>query len=68
MTVVGKSWSRLTLPGKVIFTALPILLVLTLALVGVIALFASMAVLVIAAFLAGRTSLKPTVVSVITVM
>jgi len=38
MTVVGKSWSRLTLPGKVIFTALPILLVLTLALVGVIAL------------------------------
>ena len=39
MTVVGKSWSRLTLPGKVIFTALPILLVLTLALVGVIALF-----------------------------
>jgi NADH-quinone oxidoreductase subunit H len=39
MTVVGKSWNRLTLPGKVIFTALPILLLLTVVLVGVIALF-----------------------------
>src|SRR6476646_3568324 len=33
MTVVGKSWSRLTLPGKIIFTALPVLLVMSLALV-----------------------------------
>ncbi len=33
MTVVGRSWNRLTLPGKVIFTALPILFVLTATLV-----------------------------------
>ena len=39
MTVVGKTWNRLTLPGKVIFTVVPLLLVLTLALVAVIALF-----------------------------
>ena len=28
MTVIAKSWSRLTLPGKVIFTAIPLLAVL----------------------------------------
>ncbi|MFL5715700.1 MAG: complex I subunit 1/NuoH family protein [Chloroflexota bacterium] len=33
MTVVGKSWNRLTLPGKVLFTAVPLLLVMTIALV-----------------------------------
>src|SRR3954463_13276131 len=33
MTVVGKSWSRLTLPGKVLFTAVPLLLLMTIALV-----------------------------------
>jgi NADH-quinone oxidoreductase subunit H len=38
MTVVSKSWNRLTLPGKVIFTAIPLLLLLTLGLVGGIAL------------------------------
>ena len=38
MTVVGRSWGRLTLPGKIIFTAIPILLLLTIALVAVIAL------------------------------
>ena len=27
MTVVGKSWSRLTLPGKIVFTVVPLLLV-----------------------------------------
>jgi len=32
MTVVGKTWNRLTLPGKVIFTVVPLLIVLTLAL------------------------------------
>jgi len=36
MTVISRSWSRLTLPGKVIFTAIPILLALTLGLVAVI--------------------------------
>ena len=39
MTVVGKSWSRLTLPGKIIFTALPILLLLGLTLAVAVALF-----------------------------
>jgi NADH-quinone oxidoreductase subunit H len=36
MTVVGKTWNRLTLPGKIIFTAVPVLLVLTLVLIAVI--------------------------------
>ena len=39
MTVVGKSWNRLTLAGKVIFTVVPILLVLTLGLVLLLVLF-----------------------------
>jgi NADH-quinone oxidoreductase subunit H len=38
MTVVGKTWNRLTLPGKIIFTALPLLLGLTVGLVAVIAI------------------------------
>jgi NADH-quinone oxidoreductase subunit H len=38
MTVVGKTWNRLTLPGKVIFTALPVLVVMTVGLVAVIAI------------------------------
>jgi NADH-quinone oxidoreductase subunit H len=37
MTVVGRSWSRLTLPGKIIFTAVPVLIVLTVGLVAAIA-------------------------------
>jgi NADH-quinone oxidoreductase subunit H len=36
MTVISRSWSRLTLPGKVIFTAIPILIALTVGLVAVI--------------------------------
>jgi NADH-quinone oxidoreductase subunit H len=39
MTVVGRSWNRLTLPGKIIFTVVPLLIVLTLALIAVIAVF-----------------------------
>jgi NADH-quinone oxidoreductase subunit H len=39
MTAVARSWSRLTLAGKVIFTLLPILLVLTVGLVLVVVLF-----------------------------
>ena len=38
MTVVGKSWNRLTLPGKIIFTAVPVLIVMTVALVAGIVL------------------------------
>ena len=36
MTVVGKTWSRLTLPGKVVFTMVPLLLALTVGLVAAI--------------------------------
>jgi NADH-quinone oxidoreductase subunit H len=39
MTAVARSWSRLTLTGKVIFTLLPILAVLTVGLIAVIVLF-----------------------------
>ncbi len=39
MTVVGRSWGRLTLPGKIVFTVVPLLILLTVALVGVIVLF-----------------------------
>jgi NADH-quinone oxidoreductase subunit H len=36
VTVIGKSWGRLTLPGKVVFTVVPLLLLLTVLLVAVI--------------------------------
>jgi NADH-quinone oxidoreductase subunit H len=39
VTAVARSWGRLTLAGKVIFTIVPILLLLTIGLVVVIALF-----------------------------
>jgi NADH-quinone oxidoreductase subunit H len=38
MTVIGRSWSRLTLPGKVIFTVVPVLLASLIALVAVVAI------------------------------
>ena len=39
MTVVNKSWNRLTLPGKIIFTAVPVLIVLAVvAVVGIVLL------------------------------
>jgi NADH-quinone oxidoreductase subunit H len=39
MTVIGRSWERLTLPGKIVFTIVPLLILLTAGLVGVIVLF-----------------------------
>jgi NADH-quinone oxidoreductase subunit H len=39
MTTVARAWDRLTLPGKVIFTTLPVLLALGLGLVAVVVLF-----------------------------
>ena len=39
MTAVARSWSRLTLAGKVIFTLLPILAILTIGLIAVVVLF-----------------------------
>ena len=38
MTVISKGWDRLTLPGKVVFTAIPVLIALTVGLVAAIAL------------------------------
>ena len=38
MTVVARTWSRLTLPGKIVFTVVPVLAVLTVGLVAVIAI------------------------------
>jgi NADH:ubiquinone oxidoreductase subunit H len=38
MTVVGRSWGRLTLPGKIVFTVVPLLLLATVALVAGIVL------------------------------
>jgi NADH-quinone oxidoreductase subunit H len=39
MTVIGRSWGRLTLPGKVVFTVGPLLILGLAALVAVIAIF-----------------------------
>src|SRR6187431_3100144 len=49
MTVVGKSWNRLTVPGKVIFTVVPLLIVLTVVAVAVIALLGPTIVDILAA-------------------
>ena len=38
MTVIGRSWGRLTLPGKIVFTVVPLLLLATVGLVAVIVL------------------------------
>jgi NADH-quinone oxidoreductase subunit H len=38
MTVLSRSWGRLTLPGKIVFTVVPLLIALTAGLVAVIAI------------------------------
>ena len=38
MTVVARSWSRLTLPGKIIFTVVPVLIVMSVSLIAAVAL------------------------------
>jgi NADH-quinone oxidoreductase subunit H len=38
MTVIGRSWGRLTLPGKIVFTVVPLLILATVGLVAVIVL------------------------------
>src|SRR6476660_7517480 len=49
MTVVGKSWSRLSLPGKVIFTVVPWLVVVTVVAVAAIVLLGPAIVDILAA-------------------
>jgi NADH-quinone oxidoreductase subunit H len=39
MTVIGRGWSRLTLPGKVVFIVVPLLILLTVGLILAIQLF-----------------------------
>jgi NADH-quinone oxidoreductase subunit H len=39
MTAISRTWSRLTLPGKLIFTILPVLIVLTVAVTALLVLF-----------------------------
>jgi NADH-quinone oxidoreductase subunit H len=39
VTVISRGWDRLTLPGKVVFTIVPLLIALTVALVAVIVVF-----------------------------
>ena len=38
MTVIGRSWSRLTLPGKIIFTVVPVLVIMSVSLIAAVAL------------------------------
>ena len=38
MTVISKGWNRLTLPGKIVFTVIPVLIALTVALVAAMVL------------------------------
>ncbi len=49
MTVIAKSWNRLTLPGKVVFTLLPLLLAATIGAVAIIAIFGAPIVDILAA-------------------
>src|SRR6478735_6767219 len=68
MTVVGKSWSRLTLPGKVIFTVVPLLVVVTVVAVAAIVLLGPAIVDILAANLPiVRFVIAVTIVLLITV-
>ncbi len=49
MTAMTRAWGRLTLPGKVVFTLVPLLLVLTIGLIVLIALFGQAVVDLLAA-------------------
>ena len=49
MTVIGRGWSRLTLPGKVVFIAVPLLILLTVGLILAIQLFGQVVIDVLVA-------------------
>ncbi len=68
MTVVGRTWSRLTLPGKVVFTVVPLLAVLTIAGAFAIALVAQPVIDIIVANLAiARFVVAATIILLMTV-
>jgi NADH-quinone oxidoreductase subunit H len=48
MTVVGRSWNRLTLPGKIVFTVVPLLILLTIVGIAGIILFGPLLVDILA--------------------
>ena len=59
MMAVSRAWGRLTVPGKVVFTVVPILILLTAGLIAVIALFGGTAVDILAANLGICTESGP---------
>ena len=68
MTVVARTWNRLTLPGKVIFTVVPLLVLLTAGLVITLVLVGPFVVDLIAANLPiARFAVAATVILLITV-
>ena len=68
MTVVGRTWNRLTLPGKVVFTVVPLLVVLTIAGAFAIALLAQPVIDIIVANLAiARFVVAATIILLMTV-
>jgi NADH-quinone oxidoreductase subunit H len=68
MTVIARSWSRLTLPGKIVFTVVPVLLALTVGLVAVISIFGANIIDILAANLPiVRFVLAVTVILLITI-
>jgi NADH-quinone oxidoreductase subunit H len=68
MTVVARTWNRLTLPGKVIFTAIPLLAALTVAaVVGITILGGPILDLILANLPIARFVVAATVILLITV-
>jgi NADH-quinone oxidoreductase subunit H len=68
VTVVGRTWNRLTLPGKVVFTVVPLLAVLTVAGAVTIALVAQPVIDIIVANLAiARFVVAATVILLMTI-
>ncbi|HEY3072193.1 MAG TPA: complex I subunit 1 family protein, partial [Candidatus Limnocylindrales bacterium] len=49
MTVVGKAWNRLTLPGKLVFTIVPFLLVGALVVIALVVIFGQLVLDILAA-------------------
>ena len=68
MTVVNRTWQRLTLPGKIVFTVVPVLLALFIVLVAVISVLGGTIVDILAANLPiVRFAVAATVILVMTI-
>src|SRR6266487_942376 len=64
MTVVGRAWNRLSLPGKLFFTLAPLLLVTTIAVIAILVIFGQL----IVDFLAANLPIVRFVVAVTAVL